>query len=169
MPLMSEPSEQTQEILALFRWFRGGTLSAFSQVEFSLCRLLSRLRERPEFSPGLEVLPFKAPDRSKKFRKIFLDCDALHSHAERAVEICDTFDLIIEPRNFLAHGFARIDMPTRVVQMRRFQPVSGNTWNESQWDIPFDKMQPWGHQIDALAQAAVGLCIEVSSELDLDF
>lgn len=169
MPLLREPNEETREILELFRWFRGGTVSAFSQVEFSMCRLLACMRDKPEFADALEKLPFKAPDRSKKFRSIFLSKEPLRPYGERAVEICDTFDLITVPRNFLAHGFARIDMPARIVQMRKFDPISGNTWNEAQWDIPFDRMETWGLQIDSLAQATVGLCIEVSNELDLGF
>jgi len=169
MPLIREPNAETQEVLQTFRWFRGGMVSAFSQVEFGMCRLLSCLRQRDEFAIELQRLPFKAPDRAKRFRSVFVTSELLSPYSERAAEIGDTFELIIVPRNFLAHGFARIDMPARTIQMRKFDPISGDTWNEAHWDIPFDRMEPWGRQTDSLAQATVALCIEVSEELGLEF
>jgi len=169
MPLLSEPSEEAQQIANLFRWFRGGTVSAFSQIEFSMCRLLACFRKKQEFSDGLERLPYNAEVRSQTFRSVFEKHAKLAPFASEACEICDAFDAIITLRSYMAHGFARIDMSQRVVQMRKFRPEKGNEWNEDQWDIAFEKLEPWATQIDALSQAAVNLCIRVSKAFDLGF
>jgi|JI10StandDraft_1071094.scaffolds.fasta_scaffold70665_1 hypothetical protein len=169
MPLLSDPSEEAQQVANLFRWFRGGTVSAFSQIEFSMCRLLSCFRKTQEFAEGLERLPYNAEARSETFRRVFEANTKLEPFVSEAREICDAFDAIITLRSYMAHGFARIDMNQRVVQMRKFRPEKGNEWNEDQWDIAFDKLEPWAMQIDALSQAAVGLCIRVSKTFDLGF
>ncbi len=169
MPLVSEPSDEAKEIVDQFRWFRGGTLSGFAQLEFSMCRLLSGMKERPDEFDGLNKFPYRAESRANLFKQVFQTNDSLLTFREQAVFISDHFLILIELRNYLAHGFSRINMQTNKIEIRRFVPTKTNEWNEDQWNLDFSKLVPLGQEIDEYTNSSVGFCIEVSNHFQLDF
>lgn len=169
MPLVSEPSAEAQQVNQLFRWFRGGTLAAFSQVEFGMGRIMSRLQSRPELATPLKRAPYNAEARAAAFRDIFSGNEPLRRWLPEVERIVSNFEKLITLRSFLAHGFARIDMGSRTVQLRKFQPISGDEWNEASLDLRFEELETIGPQVDAFSQFAVSTFIEISKEFKLDF
>ncbi len=169
MPLVSAPSDEAKEVVAQFRWFRGGTLSGFAQLEFSMCRLLSRMKERPNEFDGLDKFPYRAESRAHLFKQVFQTNENLQTFKEQAVLISDRFLVLIELRNYLSHGFSRINMQTKQIEIRRFVPTKTNEWNEDQWNLNFRTLVPLGQEIDEYTNFSVGFCIEVSNHFKLDF
>ncbi len=170
MPLLSgEPSTEAQATAELFRWFRGGVIAGFAQVEFTMGRTLSCMNSSSIGFKGVNKYSNVAKKRAEIFKNVFLMNDILSDYAPVAVQISDRFIDQIEMRNFLVHGFAKIDMKSEAVSIRRFIPITGNEWNEAEFILPIEKIQPLGEQIDQYVQASVKFALDVSEAFDLKF
>ena len=167
--MLNQPSELAKAIVADFQTLRGGYLSAFSQIEFAISRTVALLNRCERFDFRLEKLPQKAQKRADVFVQIFKTETRLHHHMDQATGISRSFKEGVELRNFFAHGFARVDMERKLVQLRMFKERDGNSWNEDEYHLSFDDFTPTMARMDYLTQRTLTFVLNLSEEFELGF
>lgn len=170
MPWVSRPPDpETQLRVDEFNVFRGGYLSSFAQMEFTVGRLLSRLNVTQPFAGLLDDVKFRFEARVDSFENILKEQQAISSFREQGVSLCsrlrDTYDL----RNFLAHGIVRYDVSEEIFTIRRIKPAPEDPWNELEFQFGAEQIFLETSRMSLLCQEFMYFARELNDHFGLNF
>jgi len=170
MPWVSRPpSPEIQAKVDLFNTFRGGYLSAFAQMEFTVGRLLSRFNSTDPFSGALNEVKFRFESRVDTFEEFFISRPELQNFTADALELCTGLRERYDLRNFLAHGIVRFDAETDEFTVRRILPSQSDPWQEVSLVVPFEVVAGELSKMSLFCQRFMFFAREVSETYQLDF
>jgi hypothetical protein len=169
VPLVSDDSEEYKEHVEFFRWFRGGYLSAFSQAEFTLGRLVSRFNLKPFVAEKYNNIQAGFSARLSSFSSLFSDHDMLAEYREWATLSASELEARYARRNFLAHGFARFEASTEQWDIRRIKYIKGNPWNEETMTLTPSDFIPISSRMSINTQRIVEVAMQLNIKFDLEF
>ena len=170
MPWVSRPpSPETQIEVDNFNTFRGGFLSSFAQIEFTIGRLLARFNGTPPFDGALDTVKFRFESRVDAFEKFFSTRVELVDYKDEAEFLCSKLRTTYDLRNFLAHGIARFDVDTGIFTIRRILPAADNPWQEVHIEIRSEAVHSYLSDMSLFCQRFMYFAREINDKYQLQF
>ena len=170
MPWVSRPPlPETQIEIDNFNTFRGGFLSSFAQIEFTVGRLLARFNDTSPFEGTLNTVRFRVESRVDAFEDFFSTRSELVDYKAEAVFLCSKLRTTYDLRNFLAHGIVRFDVDTGTFTIRRILPAPNNPWQEVHIEILSEAVPSHISEMSLFCQRFMFFAREINDKYQLQF
>ena len=163
---ISEPDHlDSEELRQLFQRLRGSAVSSFAEAEFAMGDLIGAM-EVSGSEPDV-VFSMKVEKRLNAFREVcFFHAgdDKIRERVERATS---SFEAVINDRNALVHGCAKLFPKKRCVEVLRFEPTKEYKHSVIRHVYELDLLEDRVREFDYICRNIMALSWLLARKLDL--